>query len=161
VDLTTRTLLGLGGIARRSELEAAGVDPGEIDIAARYGRRLIRVRKGWYALWSEDAQVVRAWRVGGRLTCVSALAYHLNDPPPPVLHVEVPATASRLRDPDRFRARLSASTAVVVHWVRPSAEGDRRAVGPKAALASAERCGVQSGPSRRQAAVTSSASRIV
>ena len=130
------------GLASRRELLVNGVDPGWIDVAAWYQRHLIRVRKGWYARTTERRDVLSAWRIGGRLTCVSALAFHSELDPGPVLHVEVPANAARLRDPRDRRRRLGADAAVVVHWTRHPGPGDRRAVSAAHAEAVAALCGV-------------------
>ncbi|HWR86359.1 MAG TPA: hypothetical protein VN200_10225 [Rhodoglobus sp.] len=154
-------LARMGGFAKRSELVGLGVDAGEIELAAWYGRRLIRVRKGWYAHPHEDEDVLRAWRVGGRLTCASALAFHAGAVRHPVLHLEVRASSTRLRDPDVRRRRLSADSAVVVHWTRHPGPGDRRAVSLEHAERVAAVCGTRGVPVRPQAAASSSASRIV
>jgi very-short-patch-repair endonuclease len=61
---------------------------------------------------------VRAVRVGGRLTSLSALeSYGLPVPRQPLLHVAVKATASRLRTQADRRVRLSSLSGVTVHWV--------------------------------------------
>jgi hypothetical protein len=130
------------GLASRRELLVNGVYPGWIDLTAWYQRHVIRVRKGWYARTIERSDVLRAWRVGGRLTCVSALAFHAGVDAGPVLHVEVPANAARLRDPDDRRRRLGQDAAVVVHWTRHPGPGSRRAVSAEHAAAVAARCGV-------------------
>ena len=158
-----------GGCAYRWELRAGGASGDMIDVAAYYGRRVIRVRKGLYAATGEDPEVMRAWRVGGRLTCVSALAFHDDAEAPPALHIEVPANSPRLRDPDRRRRPLASDAAVVVHWARHPGPGDRRSVSAEYAEAVAAVCGVRAGAVARaavdragQAAVSSaSASRIV
>jgi hypothetical protein len=165
VDLAA-ALERLGGFAKRAELVWLGVTADEIELAAWYGRRLIRVRKGWYANPREDPEVLRAWRVGGRLTCVSALAFHQGAAPGRVLHVEVPGSTARVRDPDYRRAPLGEHAAVVLHWARRPGPGTRRAVTVEHALAVASVCGtrggpVRAGPLRGQAAASSSASRIV
>jgi hypothetical protein len=153
----------LGGLAARRELVSAGVDPGQIDLAAWYGWRLIRVRNGWFARPDEHPAVLRAWRIGGRLTCVSAVALHLGDAMPHVLHVEVAANTARLHDPVWPRLPLAADAPVVVHWSRHPGPGDRRAVGLEHAEWVVERCGVHAGGPRRrpQAASSESASRMV
>ena len=154
-----------GGFVSRRQLLAWGVCPDSIDVAAWYGRSVIRVRKGWYARPSENREVLRAWRVGGRLTCVSALAFHAGAAAGPVLHVEVPASATQLRDPDSYRRRLDADAAVVIHWARRPGPGNRRAVDAGYAENVAAACGVRSGAVSRQrgqaAASSESASRIV
>jgi hypothetical protein len=165
--LLVRSIERRGGCAYRWELRADGASIDMIDVAASYGRQVVRVRKGLYAAVGEDPEVVRAWRVGGRLTCVSALAFHVDESPPPVLHVEVPANSPRLRDPEHRRRSLAPDAAVVVHWARYAGPGDRRAVTAEHAEAVAAACGVRAGAVGRagraaQAAVSSaSASRIV
>ena len=134
-----------GGLASRRELLESGVDPDMIDVSAWYGRRVVRVRKGWYARAGEHPDVIRAWRVGGRLTCVSALALHTDARPQPVLHIEVPASTARLRDPEDRRRSLPPGAPVVVHWARRPGPGDRRAVGLEHALRVATVCGTRSG----------------
>ncbi len=131
-----------GGFASRWQLRSWGVSSDAIDVAAWYGRGIIRVRKGWYARADEDEEVIRAWRVGGRLTCVSAIAFHEGAPKPPVLHVEVPANSPRLRDPDKRRRPLGPEAAVVVHWTRYPGPGNVRAVSVEHAELSASACGV-------------------
>ncbi|HEU0206649.1 MAG TPA: hypothetical protein VFQ74_08160 [Pseudolysinimonas sp.] len=144
MDLLLDIIHRSGGIASRRQLLAWGVAPGWIDLAAWYGRHVIRVRHGWFARADEPPQVVRAWRVGGRLTCVSALAFHEGDSsdPGPVLHVEVPANACQLRDPDRSKKRLGPDARVIIHWTRNPGPGTARAVSPEHAAEVAARCGV-------------------
>ncbi|WP_440708452.1 endonuclease domain-containing protein [Herbiconiux sp. YIM B11900] len=78
---------------------------------------LIRVRRGYYARPDARIDVVRAVRLGGRLTSYSALR-ELGAWCPPDderLHVAVDAHARALRDPDTgapFRERPD----VAVHW---------------------------------------------
>jgi hypothetical protein len=105
VDLLLATIDNHQGLASRRELLVNGIHPDRIDVAAWYVWHVIRVRKGWYALPTERPDVLRAWRLGGRLTCVSAAEFHADEPPGPVLHVEVPRQAARLRDPDNRRRR--------------------------------------------------------
>jgi hypothetical protein len=150
-----RDLEALGGLASWRELAALGNDRWSIEIPAMYGK-LLRVRHGWFARPDEDPDVLRAWRVGGRLACVSAMAWHAGAPRPATLHVEVPANAARLRSPDDPRRRLGPEDRVVVHWARRRDSGGRRAVGVRDAWAAAARCGP--GP---QATASESASRIV
>lgn len=126
-----RKLRELGGIAKTSELLALGYSRRTIEAAVGY-RRLIRVRKGWYAERDLPPEVIAACRIGGRLACVSALAYHGVFPTQHgALHIEVPANASRLRLPERE---------VVLHWTAFAAEGTRLAVAVGAALAQSARC---------------------
>ncbi|HWH25177.1 MAG TPA: type IV toxin-antitoxin system AbiEi family antitoxin domain-containing protein [Pseudolysinimonas sp.] len=132
-----------GGLASRGELQRRGIDPGLITLAARSGRHIIRVRKGWYALATEEREIVRAWRVGGRLSCVSSIAL-FEGVEMPVLHVEVPANTARLRDPDHPWRALSPDAPVLVHWTRHPGPGDRRSVYLEHALDVAEACGAHS-----------------
>jgi hypothetical protein len=144
VDLLLDIIDRSGGIASKRQLVAWGVDSRWIDLAAWYGRHVIRVRHGWFARASEPPDVIRAWRVGGRLTCVSALAFHegRSADSGPVLHLEVPRNACQLRDPDHPNTRLGANAPVVIHWTRHPGPGTRRAVAMEHATEVAARCGV-------------------
>lgn len=123
-------ILKLGGFAKASELARLGYSPDSV-FAAVQASRILRVRKGWYA--DSDCQVpsLRAFRIGGKLTCVSGSIHHgLWVPEHLGLHVAVPRRASRLRTADDFRKRLAAhpDDAIVVHWSRSGLGGDRHAV---------------------------------
>jgi hypothetical protein len=122
-------------------------------LGARYGL-LIMVRKGQYARASESSSVIRAWRVGGRLTCRSALEYHAERVPGDVLHVEVPGNTARVHAPDNHRKLLCETDRVVVHWARKPSHGTVRTV-------SSEAGGAQSAVCRGYAGTRSSASRMV
>ena len=111
-----------------------------VKIALMHGA-IVRVRRGWYALPTESDAVMRAWRVGGRLACASALAHWSGAPQPSNLHVEVPGNAAHLHNPDDPRLRLGDSDGVVVHWARNMAGGDSRAVDRRAAERQLARCG--------------------
>jgi hypothetical protein len=119
-----RDIIRMGGVAKRSELLRHGNSRDSIDLAAMYQRHLICVRNGWYAATGTSADVLRAWRLGGRLACVSAAAHHgLILPNADSFHLCVPRNASRL-------SRLEPG--VTVHWTdRQSLEdcpyGDRAA----------------------------------
>jgi len=109
-----RTLAQLGGIAPARDLASAGVGPGLIRIAWRAGE-ITRFRKGWYGLPSLAPDILKASRVGGVVACLSAARLHgLWTPDDHELHVLVPATASRLRQPDDHKRRLR--DGVRVHW---------------------------------------------
>ncbi len=107
VDFLTRADLIAQGFTRRS-----------IQAAVRAGA-LVRARRDRYLAGGVSDLIVRAVRVGGRLTCLSLLAMlgvfvfenHR-------LHVQVDPTAGRLRDPGDARARVSRKgwRAPVVHW---------------------------------------------
>ena len=105
-----------GLFLRRRDLLALGFSDGQLRWALRT-RRIFRVRQGWYSLPEAPAAAVRAVRVGGRLTSLSALeSYGLRVPRRGNLHVSVPSTACRLRSPTNRRERLNSSAAVTVHW---------------------------------------------
>jgi hypothetical protein len=122
-----------GGMASTAELARCGVERWELDIAVMYGR-VLRVRKG---LWSRPGLpqlVVAAHRSGGRLACVSALAFHgVIEPVPGRLHISAPLWAGSWR-PGAPRAD------VVRHWNRTAAPGDRLAVTPEDAWAQFALC---------------------
>ena len=63
----------LEGVAHLQDLLAAGFTRYQVAAMMRQGQ-LLRPRIGWYVAPWHDAAVVRAVRVGGRLTCVSAAA---------------------------------------------------------------------------------------
>jgi hypothetical protein len=122
------------GLVRTRELLAIWDEPEWIRIGRNYGK-LVQARKGWWTLPGTPRDLLAAWRAGGRLACVSALAFHgvqLDVGGP--LHIEVSATSKGARDPD-----------VVVHWSRDQANGDRRAVSVEVAWRQANRCVVANG----------------
>jgi hypothetical protein len=139
MDKLMRDIEALGGVASMAELLRRDHWREWIEIALRY-RSIQRVRKGWYASAGEPRQMVRAWRVGGRLACHSAIAYHLDEPEPRMLHVEVLGNTARLRSPDNMRAPLTEGDEVIVHWARNPSPGGRRAVSLAAAQRQAAAC---------------------
>jgi len=111
-------ILELGGVARASELHARGHPAWELRMLSEYGR-IVRVRKGWYAAPDTAPQLLRAWRIGGRLACISALVHHgLVDANETAVHVAITTGSSRLRHPDDRRQRLSPGRedSIVLHW---------------------------------------------
>lgn len=127
----------LGGVATRGELIDAGGSPEMVDLFAWY-RRILRTRRGLYVSVGTSPLVIRALKAGGRLACVSALAYH-RDPVPTVgeardmeLHVLIERGVSR--------ARAEEGEKIVFHWTRKRLEGSRVAVSEEVALAQAEAC---------------------
>ena len=122
------------GLVRTRELLAIGENDELIRIARNYGA-IIHVRQGWWALPDTPSLELSAWRAGGRLACVSALAFHgetfdLGEP----LHIEVSAASKGAR-----------AQGVVVHWSSSQANGDRRAVSVEVATQQASRCRVAAG----------------
>ena len=112
MDPVRAAMIRYEGMARASELDRNGVDRDRRDIGVMYGS-LIRVRKGWFAD-PDLPEVVRvAWRVGGRVACLSALALlgEADAAHDGFLHIELPRNASRLRNPP-------AGVEVVRHWTR-------------------------------------------
>jgi hypothetical protein len=133
----------LGGIAATRELLQLGHSQQFLRLYTAYGRTLIRVRKGWYATSDVDPEVIRAWRLGGRLAGVSAaIHWGIVDGPSPLLHVSLNRQASRLRSPDRLRVRLSDETdpRVVLHWSREAPSGTRQSVSAETATAQMAAC---------------------
>ena len=111
-----RTIRSRGLFLRRRELLALGYT--DADLKSALGlKRIFRVRHGWYSVPDAPEPGIRAVRVGGRLTGLSALqSYGLIVPNPATLHVAVAPTASRLRNPADRRVRLSRFAGVTVHW---------------------------------------------
>lgn len=120
----------LGGVAQRRELLEAGVWPDEIDLSRRYGR-ILKVRRGWYASLDTPRPVLRALRAGGRLACVSALAWHRGEAIPTAepVHVLVRYGASRLR-----------REGAIIHWSRRYVPGSRTVVSEAEARLQAATC---------------------
>jgi very-short-patch-repair endonuclease len=136
------SLRSLGDIARTHELLALGFSPGVLHQAAKSGE-ILRPRKGWYASRSLPPDAIRAWRVGGRLTCLSAaLNFGLWVPEFSGIHVEVPHAAARLRSPIDRRARLAnpRDSSIVVHWSTVPSAGCRYSVSIGAAIDQIFRC---------------------
>jgi len=116
-------LLGrLGGVASRSQILHGGITSYELGRAV-HERRILRVRRAWYALPGAERAAVIAVRVGGALSCVSLLqAAEVWTPPTQgIVHVSVARNASRLRSARSRRVpRGSDPHGVVLHW-RPRA----------------------------------------
>jgi very-short-patch-repair endonuclease len=111
-----------GNLATTAELLADGHSEIGIRMAWRSGS-VIRVRQGWYASPDVHQDVIEAVRVGGALTCVSALDLAgFWVPRSSDLHVEVRSTAARLRARTDHRTRLTSlpERRARIHW-SPSA----------------------------------------
>jgi len=134
--LPAAALREFGGFATRPELIAAGCWPDMIDMSLYY-RKIIRVRRGQYALPEMPPHILRALRVGGRLACVSALAHYAGEPSDE-LHVLVKYGISRLG--------WSPGDQVVVHWSRRPVRGTRLIVAEEEARAQAANCRALSPP---------------
>jgi hypothetical protein len=107
MKIIARKIETMGGLVKRAELIRHGCSRDMIDLALMY-RDVIEVRSGWYASLDTPADVLRAWRMGGRLACVSAAKHHgIPLPDDGRLHVAVARNA----------ARLPIEAGVVVHWI--------------------------------------------
>jgi hypothetical protein len=112
----------LGGMAQKQQLVARGARDLDLTLAVRRGE-VSRARQGWYTTLPDDDARVRAVRVGGRLTGISAVialgGWALGRFP---LHVSVHDNAARLRTPwNRFV--LLADRVVrglTLHWDDPA-----------------------------------------
>jgi len=119
-----RFITARGGIAHSHDLHRAGATKYAVQAAVRRGD-LVRVRRDWVAERACPPALVRAVRIGGRLTCVSA-AQHLelwvvDDDR---FHVAVPRSASRLR----VGAGSTPSRPALVHWSAPAVPVTARTV---------------------------------
>ena len=108
----------LGGMAQKRQLARRGARDHHLTAAVQRGE-VIRARQGWYTTLPPTDERVRAVRVGGRLTGISALiamgCWVLGKHP---LHVSVNRNSARLRSPgNRFQPIERAEVHnVVLHW---------------------------------------------
>jgi very-short-patch-repair endonuclease len=108
----------LGGMAQKQQLVRRGARDRDLTHAVRVGD-VVRVRNGWYSTLDERSAELRAVRVGGRLTGISAIiargGWVLGDHP---LHVAVNENAARLRNQQNRHVRftVAAPGGVVLHW---------------------------------------------
>ena len=124
-----------GGLAATHELYSDGYDRHHVARAVR-ARVIVRVRQGWFVLPGIHPSIQEALRVGGRLSCVSALAlYDAWKAPGIDLHVAVATNSARLRTRNNPRRRLVdlTNSRVRVHW-GPEGDGTRLMLGPLACL---------------------------
>ena len=107
---------GLGGFAQKQQLVARGARDIDLTRAVRSGE-VIRARQGWYTTLSPQDTAVRAVRVGGRLTGISAVdaagGWVFRNQR---LHVSVPRNGARHRSPSNRHRRLREGTSTVRHW---------------------------------------------
>ena len=128
----------LGGMAQKQQLVARGARDLDLTGAVKRGE-VIRARQGWYTTLPPDDPRVRAVRVGGRLTGISAIraagGWVLGDHP---LHVSVHDNAARLRSVRNRHVRfdVTAPHGVVLHWDATDVRerGDATSVGLMDAL---------------------------
>jgi very-short-patch-repair endonuclease len=121
-----RLIAARGGLAATHELAVDGISRGHLAALVRSGS-IVRVRQGWYARPGLHPDLVQAARVGGLLTCRSALdlagIWVVDDGR---LHVVVERNC-QLRSPDNPRRRLRTTDEVAVHWqpARPAGLANR------------------------------------
>jgi hypothetical protein len=110
---------GLGGLAQKRQLVAQGAQDCDLTRAVREGA-VARARQGWYTTVDIASPRVRAVRVGGRLTGISAISdwggWVLGEHP---LHVSVPQNAARLRNQWNRKKPIGERRGVRVHWDPP------------------------------------------
>lgn len=139
-DLFEPTLRRCGGIASRRELLAVGRLHGwtetDLRFAQDYGY-LDRIRPGWYASADLPADARAAWRAGGPLACVSALAhYGLLDHDHQCHQLTLHICLTR-----NGRLPVTAPADLVVHWnTADRLSGTRRAVAPLVAARQFRSC---------------------
>jgi len=108
----------LGGMAQKQQLVRRGARDRDPTYAVRIGD-VVRVRNGWYSTRDERDPELRAVRVGGRLTGISAVSaqggWVLGEHP---LHVAVNDNAARLRTAHNRHQKLKVkeTAGVVLHW---------------------------------------------
>lgn len=125
-------------MAQKQQLIVGGATEAGLTAAVRMGD-VIRVRNGWYSTFREYDARLRAVRVGGRLTGISAIVarggWVLGRHP---LHISVARNAARQRQPqNRFRRLQPADRRrVVLHWDDPGLldEGGSTIVGIRDSL---------------------------
>ena len=138
----------LGGVASLAELMAGGHDMGLIWLLADSRKRLMRVRKGIYALRDTPELALRACRAGGQLDCISALTFHGEREPNPGdrLHIRVPSTGAPRRGSAR---RTGVGPEVIIHWSRRPFSGTRASVTVDEAYRQVARCRALTPPRAR------------
>jgi hypothetical protein len=116
--LLSEIVNSLGGMAQKQQLVRRGVRDRDLTNAVRSGD-VVRVRNGWYSTRDERSPELRAVRVGGRLTGISAIVaqggWVLGAHP---LHVAVNDNAARLRTQHNRHQKLKVKSpaGVVLHW---------------------------------------------
>lgn len=136
------------------ELRRLGVDQTMLELYRDFGS-LQAVRQGWHCSPRLPDVLRLAWRFGGPLACVSALALHhacqadiaisaASVPQP--LHVVVPANTPRIPSAALIARRwqIPVPQEPVIHWSTADfVSGNRQAVSRVVALQQADRCAVE------------------
>lgn len=105
-----------GGVAPLEALADLGSSPRRIAAAASRGE-ILRVRRGWYASLDAPTDLVRAVRVGGSLTSVSATRrYQVWTIDDGHTHVSLARNAGRLRSPSGSGPLSAKRDRVCLHW---------------------------------------------
>lgn len=131
-----------GGLLATHELYSHGITRGGVAALVRRGA-LRRVRQGWFARPDLAMEAVHATRVGGVISCATALRAHgiwaVDDHR---LHVLVGHGASRLRTPGDARRRLTERpiSNVRVHWAVKRSSENRLMASPVDALTALREC---------------------
>jgi len=136
-----QSIRGHGGLASTAELYADGHSRTFLSTAASSGL-VIRVRQGWYSTPDVHPLLLEAARIGGRLTCLSALDLQgFWTIPTTDLHVAVAPHSCRLRTRRSKVTRLSdvAEPRARIHW-RDDAGGNRLVLPPIACLSDLIAC---------------------
>ena len=127
-DEVTRYIRRHGGVLSYRDLDPAGIPRNAVSAAIEQGA-VQRIRRGWFA--TPDAsrltsyvQVASAARSRPHPQCAFAGAWMLEDP---LLHVRVPSSTGRLRNPDASGEPLDRTARrVCVHYrTRPIVPGAR------------------------------------
>jgi len=123
MESVERSIRRAGWFLRRRDLLRLGYSDAMLRSALER-KRIFRVRHGWYSVPAAPESAVRAVRVGGRLTGLSALeAYGIPVPRRSTLHVAVPINACRLRRPSNRHQRLDVADDTAIYWSdRPRAD---------------------------------------
>jgi len=128
-------------VLSRWELLSLGATGASLTAAVR-GGHLVRARRDHYLLPSTNHHIVEAVRIGGRLTCVSALAFAgIYSFDSSRTHVQMERTMSRSRSPrDRFIPLTPYNRAgVQLHWTA-STRSSEFSVSISEALSQSLRC---------------------
>lgn len=131
-------------VASRDQLLAAGASSRTLTDAVRSGQ-LLRVRRDHYAQPDTPRSILQAVRVGGRITCLSALSqagiFAIEQS---VTHIHLDRTASRLRHPTNPRSRLTSRgrEGITTHWspLQDRYDGSGVSVGLRDALTHVIQC---------------------
>lgn len=139
MNTVARSVSRRGGLAATHEIYADGHSRHDLAAAVRT-RAVVRVRQGWFVGPAVHPDLRAAARVGGSLSCLSALDLHgFWSYPTRQLHVAVAENSCRLRTRHDMRQRLEGDADVRIHWTR-DLDLPRLILPAIACLADAVRC---------------------